>query len=145
VKLNTGMLALYSDLKWNVKGAEARAVFTMKAGDTHSFALTHSTEAPSVMPTANEADLELDRTLNWWEKWSSKFTYKGPYSAEVQRSILTLKLLQFAPTTERQGPTVHRQLEPPGFLALNYGPRTPMAIMASHILFGVVIGAVYHM
>jgi uncharacterized membrane protein YagU involved in acid resistance len=47
--------------------------------------------------------------------------------------------------TERQGPIVRRQLEPPGFLALNYGLRTPMAIIASHILFGVVIGAVYHM
>ena len=98
VKLKTGMLALYSDLKWNVEGAEARAVFTMKAGDTRSFALTHSTEAPSVMPMSDGADLELKRTLDWWEKWSSKFTYKGPHAAEVQRSILTLKLLQFAPT-----------------------------------------------
>jgi GH15 family glucan-1,4-alpha-glucosidase len=98
VELTTGMLALYSDLKWNVDGVEARAVFTMKAGDSRSLALTHSTEAPSVMPTTDEADLELRRTLDWWEKWSSKFTYKGPYSAEVQRSILTLKLLQFAPT-----------------------------------------------
>ncbi len=98
VKLKTGMLALYANLDWSVDGAEARAAFTMNAGDTHSFALTHSTEAPSVMPMIDGADLELDRTLEWWEKWSSKFTYKGPHQTEVQRSILALKLLQFAPT-----------------------------------------------
>ncbi len=44
-------------------------------------------------------------------------------------------------TSERCGPTARRQLEPPGFLALNYGVNTPVAIVVSHIIFGVVIGA----
>jgi uncharacterized membrane protein YagU involved in acid resistance len=47
--------------------------------------------------------------------------------------------------SERQGPTVRRQLEPPGFMALNYGPRTPLAIVVSHALFGVVFGSLYRM
>jgi hypothetical protein len=45
--------------------------------------------------------------------------------------------------SERQGPTARRQLEPLGFLALNYGPRTPLAIGISHVLFGAVFGAIY--
>lgn len=42
--------------------------------------------------------------------------------------------------SERYGPTAMRQLEPPGFMALNYGPKTPIAIITSHIIFGGIIG-----
>ena len=44
---------------------------------------------------------------------------------------------------EEHGPTVTRQLEPPGFLALNYGGRTPLAVLAAHAVFGAVLGAFY--
>jgi uncharacterized membrane protein YagU involved in acid resistance len=46
--------------------------------------------------------------------------------------------------SEQHGPTVARQLEPPGFLALNYGVRTPISVVVSHLLFGAVLGAFYH-
>jgi uncharacterized membrane protein YagU involved in acid resistance len=45
--------------------------------------------------------------------------------------------------SEQQGPTVVRQLEPPGFLALNYGVQTPLSVIAAHILFGAILGAFY--
>ena len=45
--------------------------------------------------------------------------------------------------SEQQGPTVVRQLEPPGFLALNYGLQTPLVILVSHLIFGTVIGVIY--
>jgi hypothetical protein len=45
--------------------------------------------------------------------------------------------------SEQQGPTVTRQLEPPGFLALNYGMPTPASVVVSHIVFGVIVGAFY--
>jgi hypothetical protein len=44
---------------------------------------------------------------------------------------------------EQHGPTVVRQLEPPGFLALNYGGQTPLAILLAHVLFGMILGAFY--
>jgi hypothetical protein len=31
-------------------------------------------------------------------------------------------------------------LEPPGFLMLNYGPRTPLVSLAAHIAYGAVVG-----
>jgi hypothetical protein len=31
-------------------------------------------------------------------------------------------------------------LEPPGFLMLNYGPRTPLANMVAHIAYGALVG-----
>jgi len=42
------------------------------------------------------------------------------------------------------GPTATRQLEPPGFLGMNYGMRTPVSIIVSHVLFGAILGAFYH-
>jgi uncharacterized membrane protein YagU involved in acid resistance len=45
--------------------------------------------------------------------------------------------------SEQQGPTVARQLEPPGFLALNYGYRTPLTTVLAHVLFGAILGGFY--
>lgn len=45
--------------------------------------------------------------------------------------------------SEQHGPTVMRQLEPPGFLALNYGFQTPVALLLAHLVFGALLGAFY--
>jgi uncharacterized membrane protein YagU involved in acid resistance len=45
--------------------------------------------------------------------------------------------------SEQQGPTVMRQLEPPGFLALNYGYQTPLSILIAHLVYGVILGVFY--
>ncbi|HEX6464037.1 MAG TPA: hypothetical protein VFZ98_06285 [Vicinamibacterales bacterium] len=45
--------------------------------------------------------------------------------------------------SEQQGPTVMRQLEPPGFLALNYGYQTPVSVLIAHVAFGIILGAFY--
>ena len=44
---------------------------------------------------------------------------------------------------EQYGPTVVRQLEPPGFLALHYGARTPISIIVAHLIFGAILGSFY--
>lgn len=46
---------------------------------------------------------------------------------------------------EQWGPTVVRQLEPPGFFALNYGHRTPISIILAHIIFGIMLGVFYQL
>jgi uncharacterized membrane protein YagU involved in acid resistance len=45
--------------------------------------------------------------------------------------------------SEQHGPTVVRQLEPPGFCALHYGIRTPVSVVIAHLAFGVILGAFY--
>ncbi|MCE9670211.1 hypothetical protein LY474_20650 [Myxococcus stipitatus] len=45
--------------------------------------------------------------------------------------------------TESQDPTDVRTLEPPGFLALHYGTRTPLVALAAHVAFGAMLGALY--
>jgi uncharacterized membrane protein YagU involved in acid resistance len=44
---------------------------------------------------------------------------------------------------EQHGPASARPLEPPGFLALHYGPRTPLSILLAHIVFGAILGFFY--
>jgi len=41
------------------------------------------------------------------------------------------------------GPTFRRQLEPPGFLGLNYGVQTPISVLIAHAIFGAILGSLY--
>lgn len=41
------------------------------------------------------------------------------------------------------GPEPTRQLEPPGFLGLNYGYQTPLATLLAHLLYGTILGTFY--
>lgn len=47
--------------------------------------------------------------------------------------------------SEQHGPSATRMLEPPGLLALNYGLRTPLSVLLSHIVFGMILGSFYHL
>ena len=47
--------------------------------------------------------------------------------------------------SEQHGPTATRQLEPPGVFGLNYGMRTPVSVLISHIVFGIILGTFYHL
>jgi uncharacterized membrane protein YagU involved in acid resistance len=47
--------------------------------------------------------------------------------------------------SEQRGPEPTRQLEPPGFLALNYGRRTPLSMLLAHLVYGTVLGAFYRL
>ena len=45
--------------------------------------------------------------------------------------------------SEHRGPEPTRGLEPPGFMALNYGRRTPVISLVAHVVYGVILGAFY--
>jgi hypothetical protein len=61
--------------------------------------------------------------------------------------VLTPVLPGFHPrmATEQRGPEPTRELEPPGFLALNYGRGTPLLTLLAHLVYGAIIGAFYHL
>jgi hypothetical protein len=42
-----------------------------------------------------------------------------------------------------RGPEPTRLLQPPGFLGLNYGKRTPWALVSAHVVYGALLGALY--
>ena len=43
------------------------------------------------------------------------------------------------------GPTPNRRLQPPGFMALNYGRQTPVVTIAAHLMYGAIIGGFYEL
>lgn len=43
-------------------------------------------------------DDELAGTLHCWRQWVARCNYQGPYADSVQRSVLTLKMMTYAPT-----------------------------------------------
>jgi hypothetical protein len=47
--------------------------------------------------------------------------------------------------SEQDGPTPTKQLEPPGFMALNYGRRTPITVILAHLVYGGILGAFYRL
>lgn len=46
---------------------------------------------------------------------------------------------------EHRGPEPTRALEPPGFLALNYGRQTPLITVLAHLIYGATLGAFYEL
>ena len=71
--------------------------FIVRAGDRVPFVLTW---APSSHPRPRAVDAEaaLADTEEFWSRWSARSRVTGPYRDAVQRSLLTLKALTFAPT-----------------------------------------------
>ncbi|MET1022258.1 MAG: glycoside hydrolase family 15 protein [Arthrobacter sp.] len=71
--------------------------FTVKAGERVPFVLTWT---PSHLgrPRPVNPEQVLASTEEFWRQWSAKCTVTGPYRAAVQRSLITLKALTFAPT-----------------------------------------------
>lgn len=79
------------------QAAEAR--FALGEGETAYLVLTHGEdEARAGVADFAGAQARLDRTIRYWERWSARCTYRGPYREAVLRSALCLKLLTYAPS-----------------------------------------------
>jgi hypothetical protein len=78
--------------------------------------------------------------------WGGASWWRGAIIGLGQGTFVLTVGMQLLPglhprmASESQGPTVARQLEPPGFLALNYGFRTPLSVVLAHIAFGALLG-----
>ncbi|MFA5038324.1 MAG: hypothetical protein WC732_01440 [Candidatus Omnitrophota bacterium] len=85
-----------------------------------------------------------------FHQWDGPAWWKGAVIGFTHASFLLVTMPIFPSlhprmADETYGPTVVRQLEPPGFLALNYGIQTPVSIILSHIVFGIILGTFYKM
>jgi len=78
-------------------GHSTVAEFTVRAGQRVPFSLAWYPSHLDV-PRPRNATWALSRTESWWHNWSKKWTYDGDYPEAVQRSVITLKALTYAPT-----------------------------------------------
>jgi hypothetical protein len=84
-----------------------------------------------------------------FESWRQSSALHGAAIGAVHGAFVLAAAMPVLPAmhprmaSESSGPSPTRQLEPPGFLALNYGRRTPVSVMIAHVLYGAVLGAFY--
>jgi len=73
----------------------------------------------------------------------------GAIIGVVQGIFVSTVLLPVLPgvhprmVSEYRGPEPTRLLEPPGFLAINYGHNTPLVLLLAHGVYGAILGAFY--
>ena len=83
----------------HVRGHDLRhsADFTVAEGERIPFVLTGypSYEDP---PGRIDPFESVDRTTSFWQEWSAQSTYDGDWKDLIQRSLITLKALTYAPT-----------------------------------------------
>ena len=86
-----------------------------------------------------------------FHSWGRATWWTGAAIGLVQAIVVLTAVVSLLPSihprmaTEHKGPTVTRQLEPPGFLALNYGYQTPVSVVLAHLIYGAILGAFYRM
>ena len=72
--------------------------FTLRTGDAVTFVLSVGKREPLALPDPGHAWDLLERSDDWWRRWSDRFDYGGPHRDAVIRSLITLRLLTYAPS-----------------------------------------------
>jgi hypothetical protein len=73
----------------------------------------------------------------------------GAIMGLVQGFVVIVVLLPLLPgihprmVSDSRGPEPTRLLEPPGFLATNYGRMTPVITLFAHTIYGLILGTFY--
>lgn len=84
-----------------------------------------------------------------FEGWRLATWWLGALLGLLQALFILVAVMPLLPSlhprmaSEECGPDPTHQLEPPGFLALNYGRFTPLATVVAHLLYGAILGAAY--
>jgi hypothetical protein len=69
----------------------------------------------------------------------------------LQGFVVVVAILPLLPgihprmVSDSRGPEPTRLLEPPGFLATNYGRMTPVVTIVAHAIYGLILGAFYNL
>jgi GH15 family glucan-1,4-alpha-glucosidase len=90
-------LSLSTPIRVEGEDFRHRAEFTVAEGDRVPFVLAGY---PSYWepPAPIDAAEAIARTTAFWQDWTAQSTYSGDWADTVQRSLITLKALTYAPT-----------------------------------------------
>nr|WP_281372381.1 glycoside hydrolase family 15 protein [Granulicella arctica] len=79
------------------EGMSTVSEFAVRAGESVTFALTHSS-AMDPVPKEKNVQRALSLTRNYWKKWVTRSTYRGDLADEIERSLMTLKAMTYQPS-----------------------------------------------
>ena len=85
VRLHRGKQALVAD-------------WFLGAGKTCHFTLQYSNSYSDKIPAPVQAKSALKRTTRFWKQWVARNQYRGRYREQVERSLITVKALTYAPS-----------------------------------------------
>jgi len=94
-------LVLRSELPLDLvdDGHAVRGAARIRAGERCCLSLGYSGTGPAVVPLLGDAARDrIERSARWWKAWTGRCTYAGPFREAVVRSVLTLKLMAYAPS-----------------------------------------------
>lgn len=154
-------------MSWLLWGFIATVVLTTTSSATQGIGATRL-NIPYMVGTIFTADRDRARLYGFFVHllvgWAVSLVYavifqalgaaswwRGAVIGVVHALFVLAVVLSFLPAihprmaSEQRGPESHNMLEPPGFLGLNYGARTPGAVILSHALFGAILGTFYHL
>lgn len=152
---------------WLIWGFAATVVLSTLLAGGHGFGLTRMS-MPYLMGTMVTPDRRrahfwgmLIHLANGWifalvyvaafHHWGGPSIWKGVAIGAVHAAFVLTAGMGAMPAlhprmaSEQHGPDTARPLEPPGFLALHYGVRTPIAALLAHLVYGGILGAFYEM
>jgi GH15 family glucan-1,4-alpha-glucosidase len=82
---------------WTIEQSTATTRFELEKGEERWVVLRYDDD--DIHPVDRyESSRKLDNTAAFWQRWSSKVRYRGPYRGMVKRSALALKLLTHSET-----------------------------------------------
>lgn len=80
------------------RGHQVDAEYTATPGSRHLLAVVGTEREPLYIPSPDDIDGGVDRTIANWTTWADHCRWDGPWAEAVLRSVLALKLLVHAPT-----------------------------------------------
>lgn len=154
-------------LRWGVWGFASTVLMTVMMALCQRLRLTRM-NLPLLLGTMLTADRDraklygvgMQLVLGWvfagvyvlaFEAWGRASWWLGGLMGLVHAAFLLGVMLPLMPAlhprmaSESQSPTEVRQLEPPGWMGLHYGVRTPVVALLSHVAFGVLFGVLYRL
>jgi len=90
-------LTLRSPIETRGKDLTTVAEFAVGAGESAPFVLTWHVSYERA-PRAIDPHRTVAETEAWWREWSSRCSYDGEWRDAVERSLIVLKALTYAPT-----------------------------------------------
>ncbi len=90
-------LELHTSIETRGEHLRTLAEFEVQAGQRISFDLNYRPSWQQPKP-AIDAQKELEATADYWRDWSAQSSYRGRWRQAVERSLITLKALTYAPT-----------------------------------------------